>query len=143
MKYILTLTMLCLLSCKETETATVTATNGKDGQSIIGPVGPAGRDGQSIVGPVGPAGMSGANGKNAVIKQYAASVAQCPYGGLVIDTFTDVNSNNTYEAGTDTNYQRTVLCTQVLVESEDEHHEHYHHGHNHDKEHDKNCERGE
>lgn len=136
-------------------------TNGANGQSVVGPKGDTGAAGamgttgltgsQGIQGQagvagqsiVGPQGLSGANGKNAVVKQYAATVAQCPSGGLVVDSFTDMNSNNTYDAGVDTNYQRSVLCNAIVVESDDEHHEHYHHGHNHDKYHDRNCERGE
>jgi Collagen triple helix repeat (20 copies) len=107
---------------------------------LTGPQGLQGVSGQSVVGPAGP---SGASGKNAVVKQYTATTVQCASGGVVIDSFTDMNGNNTYEAGIDTNYQRSVLCNAIVLESDDEHHEKYHHGHNHDKYHDKNCERGE
>jgi hypothetical protein len=94
-------------------------------ESILlnGAAGAAGSPGQSIVGPMG---QPGASGKNAVIKQYSATTAQCANGGIVLDTFTDMNSNNTYESNVDTNYQRTVLCNQVSScedkkESDNEH----------------------
>lgn len=161
MKKFLVLIML-LASCTSNKEATVTAkdgVDGKDGASIIGPKGERGESGSSIVGPkgdkgdrgeigatgVGTQGPAGAAGKNSVIKTYTATLTQCPNGGLVIDTFTDMNGNNTYDLG-DTNYQRSLLCNSVVtittVETEDEHHEKYHHNHKHDKSKDKDCESG-
>jgi hypothetical protein len=87
------------IKCGETESILLNGSSGSSGSS-----------GQSIVGP---AGQPGASGKNAVIKQYSATTAQCANGGIVLDTFTDMNSNNTYESNVDTNYQRTVLCNQI------------------------------
>lgn len=99
--------------------------------------GDKGEPGQSVTGPTGSAG------KNAVVKVYTATVAQCPNSGLVIDTFTDTNSNNTYDAG-DTNYQRSLLCATktTVTETEDEHHEKYHKNHRHNKDEDSDCESG-
>lgn len=115
---------LFLVGCTENKSANVTAkdgVNGKDGQSIVGPKGDAGAKGDKgdtgAKGATGAAGVSvagpaGSNGKNAVIKQYTATAAQCVNGGIILDTFTDINSNNTYESDIDTNYQRSVLCNQ-------------------------------
>jgi hypothetical protein len=131
MKKLMVLGVLFLVGCTEHKQATVTAKdgiNGKDGQSIIGAqglqgskgdkgdkgdTGVQGQKGDSAESVSSTTGPSGANGKNAVIKQYSATIAQCANGGIVLDTFTDMNSNNTYEANVDVNYQRTVLCNQI------------------------------
>jgi hypothetical protein len=41
------------IKTEDGETLTIVAKNGKDGKSIVGPIGPAGKDGESIVGPAG------------------------------------------------------------------------------------------
>jgi hypothetical protein len=143
-------------NCSTTQTAagakivcsdgtTSVLTNGINGLSTVGPKGDKGEVGAAGVGTQGPAGISGSNGKNSLIKAYTATHTQCANGGLVIDTFTDVNGNNTYDAG-DTNYQRSLLCNAVVtvttVETQDEHHEKYHHNHKHDKNKDNDCESG-
>ncbi len=143
-------------SCSTTQTPTgakITCSDGTtsnltNGASIVGSKGDKGDRGEvgaTGVGTQGPVGAAGQNGKNSVIKSYTATLAQCANGGLVIDTFTDVNGNNTYDAG-DTNYQRSLLCNAVVtvttVETQDEHHEKYHHNHKHDKNKDSDCESG-
>jgi hypothetical protein len=131
------------ISCSDGTTSVLT--NGINGLNIAGPRGDRGEVGEAGVGTQGPAGISGQNGKNSLIKVYVATPAQCANGGLVIDTFTDVNGNNTYDTG-DTNYQRSLLCNAVVtvttIETQDEHHEKYHHNHNHDKSKDGDCESG-
>lgn len=131
-------------SCSTTQNssgATVSCSDGttaelKNGVSLKGDRGEVGATG---------VGLQGAAGKNSLIKTYTATIAQCANGGLVIDTFTDVNGNNNYDAG-DTNYQRSLLCNAVVtvttVETQDEHHEKYHHSHKHDKTKDSDCESG-
>jgi len=90
-----------------------------------GPVGPRGLNGMNgyngATGSVGPKGDTGPHGANAVIKQYLAPSSLCPNGGVVIDSFTDINNNGTYEAGIDLNFQRSVLC-MMLKSSDDKEH---------------------
>lgn len=92
------------------ETGSVGAQGSKGDKGLTGATG--------LQGQVGSAGAAGNNGANAVIKQYAATKDICPNGGLIIDTFTDINGSNTYESDIDTNYQRTKLCS-IVVKSDD------------------------
>lgn len=58
----------------------------------------------------GPQGIQGPRGSNAITEISPASVTQCPAGGNIIVTATDLNEDGVIDNG-DTNIQSAILCS--------------------------------
>jgi hypothetical protein len=106
--------------------------NGKDGSNgVSGEQGVAGLNGSNGVngtnGLKGEQGIAGAKGDKgdkgdtgygqrgapAIINQSIATKSLCPYGGMVIESFTDINGNGVYD-NKDANHQVFTLCNQLV-----------------------------
>jgi hypothetical protein len=55
-------------------------------------------------------GSNGTNGANTVSKTSSAGAGDCANGGIIVETWTDSNNNGLYDLGTDTSYNRGVVC---------------------------------
>jgi hypothetical protein len=83
-------------------------------ETIAGEPGAPGVDGRDGVdGTDGVDGIDGTPGLNAPVRIYIsrpATFEECPYGGTTVDTFLDLNGNETFEEGTDRNFVPIPSC---------------------------------